>query len=78
MSNTTAKAPALEEHLRAWGLRHAPFAPDDKNAAIFPADSHREAHDLLDSTAALRGVMLLTGAPGSGKSTGKVVITVGE
>ena len=36
MSNTNTKTPALEEHLRAWGLR---------------------------------GVMLLTGAPGSGKST---------
>ena len=69
MSNTTANAPALEEHLRAWGLRHAPFSPDEKSAAIFPANSHREAHDLLDSTAALRGVMLLTGVPGSGKST---------
>ena len=69
MSNTTAKARTLEEHLRAWGLRHAPFSPDEKSATIFPANSHREAHDLLDSTAALRGVMLLTGAPGSGKST---------
>jgi len=69
MSNTNTKAPTLEEHLRAWGLRGAPFAPDEKSSAIFPADSHRGAHDLLDSTAALRGVMLLTGAPGSGKST---------
>jgi type II secretory pathway predicted ATPase ExeA len=63
------KTPPLEEHLRAWGLRHAPFASDEKNPAIFPAESHRLAHDLLDSTASLRGVMLLTGAPGSGKST---------
>ena len=62
--------PTLEEHLRAWGLRHAPFTPDGKNTAtILPAESHREARDLLDTTAALRGVMLLTGAPGSGKST---------
>jgi general secretion pathway protein A len=67
-TDTNTKAPALEEHLRAWGLRGAPFAPDEKDAAIFPAESHREARDLLDSTAALRGVMLLTGAPGSGKS----------
>jgi general secretion pathway protein A len=64
-----APTPALEDHLRAWGLRGAPFAADDKNTAILPANSHREARDLLDSTAALRGVMLLTGAPGSGKST---------
>lgn len=67
--NNPPPARPLDEHLRAWGLRHAPFAGDGKDAAIFPADSHREAHDLLESTAALRGVMLLTGAPGSGKST---------
>ena len=68
-ANNPAPAPALEDHLRAWGLRHAPFSPDEKSSAVFPANSHREAHDLLESTAALRGVMLLTGAPGSGKST---------
>ena len=68
-ANNPAQTPALEEHLRAWGLRGAPFAPDEKSTTIFPANIHREAHDLLDSTAALRGVMLLTGAPGSGKST---------
>jgi len=68
-ANNPAATPALEDHLRAWGLRGAPFAPDEKNSAFFPANSHREAHDLLESTAALRGVMLLTGAPGSGKST---------
>jgi len=68
-ANNLSKTPALEELLRAWGLRHAPFSPDEKSATLFPANSHREAHDLLESTAALRGVMLLTGAPGSGKST---------
>lgn len=72
-AQTTADKPTrtlpLEEHLRAWGLRHAPFGSDEKSTPIFPADSHRQAHDLLDTTAALRGVMLLTGAPGSGKST---------
>jgi len=68
-ANNKAKALAVEELLRAWGLRCAPFAADEKSPAIYPAESHREAHDLLDSTAALRGVMLLTGAPGSGKST---------
>lgn len=65
----TGKTPPLEAHLRAWGLRHAPFGPDGKNPAIFPAASHRGARDLLETTAALRGVMLLTGPPGSGKST---------
>lgn len=68
-ADNKAKAPAVEEHLRAWGLRAAPFAADEKSPAIYPADSHRVAHDLLDSTAALRGVMLLTGASGCGKST---------
>ena len=68
MSNKNTKAPTLEEHLRAWGLRDAPFAAEEKSPAIYPAESHRKAHDLLESTAALRGVMLLTGAPGSGKS----------
>lgn len=64
-----AKTPPLDSLLRAWGLRVAPFAPDDKNDTLFPAASHREALDLLDSTAVLRGVMLLTGTSGSGKST---------
>ena len=68
-ANNKAKALAVEELLRAWGLRDAPFAAEEKGPAIYPAESHREARDLLDSTAALRGVMLLTGAPGSGKST---------
>jgi general secretion pathway protein A len=67
--NNTNSTQPLEEHLRAWGLRTAPFAADEKSPACFPSQSHREAHNLLDSTAALRGVMLLTGAPGSGKST---------
>lgn len=67
--NNVIKTPPLEEHLRAWGMRHAPFSADEKKPDIFPASSYREAHDLLDSTASLRGVMLLTGAPGSGKST---------
>ena len=69
IANNMTKPPALEELLRAWGLRTAPFTADEKSPAIYPAESHREALNLLESTAALRGVMLLTGAPGSGKST---------
>ena len=68
-ANNLSKITTPDDYLRAWGLRHAPFSPDEKSPALFPAGSHREAHGLLDSTAALRGVMLLTGAPGSGKST---------
>jgi len=68
-ANNPPRTMSLDEHLRAWGLRHAPFAADEKSTALFPAAGHREAQALLDTTAALRGVMLLTGAPGSGKST---------
>jgi len=69
-ATTAPKEPALEELLRAWGLTRVPFTPGEKSApALFPADSQRQALPLLDTTAALRGVMVLTGSPGSGKST---------
>ena len=61
------KEPAIEDLLRAWGLVRVPFAPDEKDT--FPARSHQEILPLLDATAALRGVMALTGSPGTGKST---------
>lgn len=68
--STSVRQPALEDLLRAWGLRHTPFAEIDKPSAdIFAAPSQHEALSLLDTTAALRGVMLLTGPPGCGKST---------
>ena len=63
-----AAPPALDDLLRAWGLRRTPFAEDDKDPGLFPLPSQREALPLLDTTAALRGVMVLTGAPGTGKS----------
>lgn len=66
---TSSKVPSIDELLRAWGLRHAPFVADEKSADIFPAGSQSEALTLLDTTAALRGVMVLTGTPGTGKST---------
>ena len=63
------KDPApLEDLLRAWGLRRAPFTAEDKSRDLFASGTHREALALLDATAALRGVMLLTGRPGTGKS----------
>lgn len=68
-TSRSVKAPALEELLRAWGLRRAPFAADDKTSELFASTTHREALGLLDTTAALRGVMMLTGSPGAGKST---------
>ena len=60
---------ALEDLLRAWGLHRTPFSPDEKSAQLFAAGCHREALELLHTTAALRGLMLLTGPPGTGKST---------
>lgn len=67
------RQPTLEDHLRAWGLRHAPFAapaiPSDKSAELYTTPAQREIRHLLDTTAALRGVMTLTGSPGTGKST---------
>ena len=63
------KAHGLDELLRAWGLLRVPFAADDKSIATFPARSHQETLPLLETCAALRGVMVLTGPPGTGKST---------
>jgi type II secretory pathway predicted ATPase ExeA len=62
-------AHVLEDLMRIWGLHRAPFSADDKCAQIFPAAWHSEALELLHTTAALRGLMLLTGNPGTGKST---------
>ncbi len=68
-ASRSAKPPALDDLLRAWGLRRTPFASDDKGHELFATATHREALSLLDTTAALRGVMMLTGTPGAGKST---------
>ena len=64
-----SKDPSLEELLRTWGLMRVPFTPDDKNPETFRSTSCSEAMLQLDTTAALRGMMVLTGAPGTGKST---------
>lgn len=68
-ASRAAKAPALDDLLRAWGLRRPPFASEDKTPELFATATHRETLGLLDTTAALRGVMMLTGSPGTGKST---------
>lgn len=68
-TTTRTKEQSLQDLQRAWGLRRTPFASDDKPGTIFSAASHHETLTLLDTTAALRGVMLLTGSPGTGKST---------
>lgn len=63
------KEPSIEDLLRARGLLRVPFSPDEKSADMFPSGAHREAMTALDTTAALRGVMVLTGSPGAGKSS---------
>lgn len=68
-ASRSTKSPALDDLLRAWGLRHAPFAADDKTSEPFASVGHSEILGLLDTTAALRSVMMLTGSPGTGKST---------
>lgn len=68
-ASRAAKAPALDDLLRAWGLRRTPFALEDKTPELFASTAHHDALSLLDTTAALRGVMMLTGSPGTGKST---------
>jgi len=63
------KSPALDELLRAWGLRQCPFAAEDKSCELFNIPAHEEVLTHLDTAAALRGVMTLTGNPGTGKSS---------
>jgi type II secretory pathway predicted ATPase ExeA len=73
LAHRPERPPTLEDYLRAWGLRHAPFAAtastSDKSADLYNCPSHDHIRHLLDTTAALRGVMTLTGSPGTGKST---------
>jgi len=47
------KSPAIEELLRAWGLRQCPFAPDDKSHALFDIAAHEAVLTHLDTAAAL-------------------------
>lgn len=69
-TNPPSQSPhSLEDLLRVWGLHRAPFVSDDKSPQLFPASGQSEILDLLHTTAALRGLMLLTGNPGAGKST---------
>lgn len=65
----TSREPALEDLLRAWGLRRIPFIVEEKNPSLFPIATHGEVLGQLNVTAALRGVMVASGPPGSGKST---------
>ena len=58
----------LDRQARSWGATAVPFGPlSDTQWISIPAQ--QRAWNLLDQTAALRGVMLLSGGNGAGKST---------
>jgi type II secretory pathway predicted ATPase ExeA len=58
----------LERYVRSWGATAVPFGPlSDTQWVTIPAQ--QRALTLLDQTAALRGVMLLSGGNGMGKSS---------
>ncbi len=59
--------PLLNAALRHWGARAVPFA-DQPGQAPFLTPAWESALSLLNQTAALRSVMLLTGDNGVGKS----------
>jgi type II secretory pathway predicted ATPase ExeA len=57
----------LDRYARGWGATAVPFGPmSDTQWVAIP--SQQRALSLLDQTAALRGVMLLSGGNGLGKS----------
>src|ERR1051326_435005 len=58
----------LDRYTRSWGATAVPFGPlSETQWGSIPAQ--QRAFTLLDQTAALRGVMLLSGGNGMGKST---------
>ena len=57
----------LNQYLHLWGARSVPFH-DDLNPKPFETEQHAEIRELLQQTAALRSVMLLSGDNGVGKS----------
>src|ERR1700692_2562289 len=58
----------LDRYVRSWGATAVPFGPlSDTQWVLIPAQ--QRALTLLNQTAALRGVMLLSGGNGTGKST---------
>ena len=58
----------LELYTRSWGATAVPFGPLSDTQWVDIASQQR-AFTLLNQTAALRGVMLLSGGNGTGKST---------
>lgn len=60
--------PQLNEYIHQWGARAIPFH-DQKGRSPFETDQTRRTVELLQQTAALRSVMLLSGNNGVGKSS---------
>ncbi len=60
--------PKLNEYIHHWGARSIPFQEREGHAP-FETDQTRRATGLLQQTAALRSVMLLSGENGVGKSS---------
>src|SRR5512141_2164641 len=58
----------LDRYARTWGATAVPFGPLSETQWV-ALPSQQRALSLLDQTAALRGVMLLSGGNGTGKST---------
>jgi len=64
MKNTDSK---LKEYMHQWGARSVPFQ-DQPEQRLFETEQSGEASELLQQSAALRSVMLLSGDNGVGKS----------
>jgi len=64
MKNVDSK---LNEYMHQWGARSVPFM-DQREQKLFETEQSGEATELLQQSAALRSVMLLSGDNGVGKS----------
>jgi type II secretory pathway predicted ATPase ExeA len=58
----------LSDYMHQWGARSVPFI-ERKGQDLFETDQGAKALELLQQSAALRSVMLLSGDNGTGKST---------
>ncbi len=52
-----------------FGFSTEPFAPDIETTQLFKSDSYKELQKRFDYICAHRGIMLLSGSPGAGKTT---------
>jgi len=57
----------LKDYMHLWGARQVPFHDNDE-LKLFETEQHQRIRELLQQTAALRSVMLLSGDNGVGKS----------